>query len=88
MAAAASTTAHGSSRPAGAGMPTVGGVMGSGQNNAPGQSSCLTTWGVGGHYGGGTSGNTAWSLNYHWWGAGNWRIAGTASMYSLGVFVR
>lgn len=66
----------------------AGGVMGSGQNNAPGQSSCLTTWGVGGHYGGGTSGNTAWSLNYHWWGAGNWRIAGTASMYSLGVFVR
>ena len=64
----------------------AGAVIGMGRETSEG--SCVTAFGVGSHYGGGTSGNTGWAINYHWWGEGNWRIANNGYFHSLGVFVR
>ena len=67
----------------------AGAVIGMGREAAGG--SCVSSFGVGSHYGGGTSGNRGWAINYHWWHAGNERINSNADngyFYSLGVFVR
>ena len=64
----------------------AGSVLGAGTH--AGGSSCVSTFGVGSHYGGGTSGANGWSINYHWWGAGNWRMGSNVPFHSIGVFVR
>ena len=67
----------------------AGAVIGIGRQTS--ESHCVTSFGVGSSYYGGTSGNTGWAINYHWWGEGNWRINSDANngyFYSLGVFVR
>ena len=64
----------------------AGAVIGIGRET-PG-SSCVSSFGVGSQYSGGTSGNTGWAINYHWWGAGNWQMTNNGYFHSLGVFVR
>ena len=64
----------------------AGAVIGIGRET--GEDYCVSSFGVGSQYGGGTSGNTGWAINYHWWGAGNSQITNNGYFHSLGVFVR
>jgi hypothetical protein len=57
-----------------------------------GQTSCVTTWGVGSGYASVEPTDDAqdenWGINYHWWGAGNYRLGTNIPIASVGVFIR
>jgi hypothetical protein len=66
----------------------AGSVVGGGVS-ASSCGSCLSSWGVGSGYGGtSTSGDQGYGINYHWWGAGNYRLGTDIPIRTVGVFVR
>jgi len=66
------------------GMAIVGGGIASNDGDL-----CVSSWGVGSGYGGtSTSSDSGYGINYHWWGAGNWRLGHDVPIRTVGLFVR
>jgi len=84
---------HGSANAAG-GCASLGGtyagsVVGGGTLSP--EQSCLSSWGIGSGYSDYSATSTDdqhWGINYHWWGAGNYRLGANVPIASVGVFVR